>query len=81
MLIIKCKARENTKIYLIDKTFKNYFTSNLKVKKLLAYCMIKNEANNQVFTEIVEKYKNYEQNNLELVFDSSTVVKEVTSSY
>jgi hypothetical protein len=42
--------------------------------------MIKNDANNQVFTEIMEKYKNYEQNSLELIFDSSTVVKEVTSS-
>jgi hypothetical protein len=30
MLIIKCKARENTKIYLIDKTFKNNFIINLK---------------------------------------------------
>lgn len=80
MLIIKAKARENTKIYLIDKTFKNYFTSIFKIRRLLAYCMIKNDANSQVFTEIIEKYKNFEQNELELIFDSSAVVKETTSS-
>ena len=79
MLIIKCKDRLNTKIYLIDKTFKNQFTSIFKVKKLLSFCIINNEANTQVFNDIIEKFAKFEQNKYELIYDSSAVVKEVTN--
>jgi hypothetical protein len=79
MLIIKCKDRENTKLYLVDKSFKSKFSSIFQVKKLLAFCVIENEANSQVFREIIQKYSNFEQNKSELIYDTEAVVKEVTT--
>ncbi len=79
MMIIKCKDRENTKLYLIDKSFKSKFCSIFQVKKLIAFCVIENDANSQVFKEIIQKYSNFEQNTSELIYDTEAVVKEVTT--
>ncbi len=50
-----------------------------KIKRLLCFSLIKNEANTQVLHEIVERFTNFEQNKEELLFDSNELVKEITT--
>ncbi len=79
MIILKTKERENTKLYILDKSFKSDFVKIFKVKKLLAFTLVQNEANNHVFKEIIEKFVNFEQNKCNIVYDSTSVVKEISN--
>lgn len=51
-----------------------------KIKNLICFSIIRNEANNNVFTEIIEKLANYEQQKCQMVYDCEKVIKETTTN-
>ncbi len=55
------------------------FAGLFKIKKLICFTLIKNEHNNNAFTDIIEKYSKFEHNGCKLVYDSESVVKETTN--
>jgi hypothetical protein len=79
MIILKTREKPNIKLYILDKNFKSEFVKIFKVKKLLAFTIVQNEANSQLFKEIIEKFVSFEQNKCSLLYDSTSVVKEISN--
>ena len=50
----------------------------MKIKKLICFCVIKNEANAQVLEDIIRKFVNFENDKAELIFDDKNIMKETT---
>ena len=85
MLILKCQNRMNTKLYILDIGYKYYFIkfrkeliNIFKIKKLICFSLVENEANSQVLSEIMKKFTNFESEKASLVYDEKNIIKEYT---
>jgi len=75
MLLLKSKTK-NIKLYLIEKNYSQNFLKAFNLKRALAFSIIKNEANEQLYCDLIEKLKLFENNSLEIIYDNENIIKE-----
>lgn len=76
MLTLKVNSKTNVNLFLIDEDFKPFFVDLLKKKRMLAFSLIKNSANEQVFSEILDKLKSFTQTS-KFILNKEDLIKEV----
>ena len=66
LLIIKNKESKNIKIFFLDEDYNKDFNDIFSLKSCMGFCIVKNQNNEKVFTEIETKLSQYAiSNNLE----------------
>ena len=63
LIIIKNKDNKNIKIFFLDEDYNKDFIDIFNLKSCMGFCIIKNQSNEKVFTEIETKISQYAINN------------------
>jgi hypothetical protein len=67
-----------TGIQVSHYLFRKELLALFKLKKLTCFTIIKNEANTQVISEIIDKFGNFESEKAKLIYDKNNIMKEFT---